>query len=124
VGPVVAARLSAPTLSVPDQDRHGAGGHDGQFTEKGVITDILPVTAMLPKEFQNTFQPTNRNRLAKIKVAAGARFPLNQKVSVTRPYFWTGAEARESGDIYFSGYLLLIARSGKTGAGGSSGNKS
>lgn len=35
---------------------------DGQFTEKGVITDILPVTAMLPKEFQNTFQPTNRNQ--------------------------------------------------------------
>ena len=59
---------------------------DGQFTEKGVITDILPVTAMLPQEFQNTFQPTNRNQLAKIKLASNARFPINQKVNVTRHF--------------------------------------
>ena len=68
---------------------------DGQFTEKGVITDILPVTAMLPQEFQNTFQPTNRNQLAKIKLASNARFPINQKVNVTRRYFWSSNEPAE-----------------------------
>lgn len=64
---------------------------DGQFTEEGVITDILPVTATLPKEFQNTFQPANRNQLAKIKLTSSARFPLNQKVTVKRPYPWSAA---------------------------------
>lgn len=34
---------------------------------------------------QNAIQPANRNQLAKVKLAANARFPLNQKVNVTRP---------------------------------------
>lgn len=58
---------------------------DGQHTALGTLADILPVTATLPKEFQNTFQPTDRNQLAKIKLAANAPFPLNQKVTVSRP---------------------------------------
>ena len=47
----------------------------------------LPLTATLPKEFQNTFQPLNRNQLAKIRLSRSASFPLNQKVSVTRSFF-------------------------------------
>ena len=60
---------------------------DGQNTESGVLSEILPVTATLPKEFQNTFQPSDRNQLAKVKLPGGSNFPLNQKVSVSRRYF-------------------------------------
>lgn len=59
---------------------------DGRHTAGGVITEILPVTATLPKEFQNTFQPQDRNQLAKIKLDPGTRFPLSQKVQVSRRY--------------------------------------
>lgn len=57
---------------------------DGRDVAEGVITEILPVTDTLPKEFQNTFQPSDRNQLAKIKLATPLAFPLNQKVSVSR----------------------------------------
>ena len=60
---------------------------DGQHTTPGKISEILPVTAMLPKEFQNTFQPTGRNQLAKIRLDPGSPFPLHQKVTVARSYF-------------------------------------
>ena len=59
---------------------------DGRHSEPGVVSEILPLTAMLPKEFQNTFQPTDRNQLAKIKFEQKSAFPLNQKVSVSRSY--------------------------------------
>ena len=59
---------------------------DGQHTSVGVVTDILPVTETLPKEFQNTFQPSDRNQLAKVKLPASSVFPLNQKVTVSRAY--------------------------------------
>ena len=57
---------------------------DGRDMADGFIAEILPVTDTLPKEFQNTFQPQDRNQLAKIKLASPATFPLNQKVSVSR----------------------------------------
>jgi multidrug resistance efflux pump len=60
---------------------------DGQHTENGVVSEILSVTATLPKEFQNTFQPSDRSQLAKVKLASGSHFPLNQKVNVSRFYF-------------------------------------
>jgi multidrug resistance efflux pump len=60
---------------------------DGQHTESGVVTDILPVTDTLPKEFQNTFQPSDRNQLAKVKLPATSVFPLHQKVTVSRAYW-------------------------------------
>lgn len=60
---------------------------DGQHTEKGTVTQILPLTDALPKEFQNTFQPSDRNQLAKVKLPANSRFPLHQKVSITESFF-------------------------------------
>jgi len=60
---------------------------DGPRTANGIIAEILPLTATLPKEFQNTFQPLNRNQLAKIRLSRSASFPLSQKVSVTRSFF-------------------------------------
>ena len=58
---------------------------DGQNTTTGVILEILPVTDALPKEFQNTYKPSDRNQLAKIKLEPAAiPFPLLQKVRVTR----------------------------------------
>lgn len=57
---------------------------DGRESAEGMITEILPVTDALPKEFQNTFQPLNRSQLAKITLAVPLSFPLNQKVSVSR----------------------------------------
>ncbi len=60
---------------------------DGKHTAAGVVTDILPVTDALPKEFQNTFQPSDRSQLAKISLPANAQFPLHQKVTVSRSYY-------------------------------------
>ena len=60
---------------------------DGQHTENGVVSEILSVTATLPKEFQNTFQPSDRSQLAKVKLTSDSHFPLNQKVNVSRFYF-------------------------------------
>lgn len=60
---------------------------DGQHTEKGVVTEILPLTDALPKEFQNTFQPSDRNQLAKVKLPRSSTFPLNQKVTVSESFF-------------------------------------
>ena len=57
---------------------------DGRDVATGTITEIFLVTDTLPKEFQNTFQPQDRNQLAKIKLASPSTFPLNQKVSVSR----------------------------------------
>jgi multidrug resistance efflux pump len=57
---------------------------DGRDVADGVIVEILPVTDTLPKEFQNTFKPSDRNQLAKIKLTTPSAFPLNQKVSVSR----------------------------------------
>jgi multidrug resistance efflux pump len=58
--------------------------NDGHSFAYGEIAEILPVTDALPKEFQNTFKPTDRNQLAKIDIEGGAPFPLKQKVYVTR----------------------------------------
>jgi multidrug resistance efflux pump len=57
---------------------------DGQYTENGVVTEILPLTDTLPKEFQNTFQPSDRNQLARVKLSATSVFPLHQTVTVSR----------------------------------------
>ena len=57
---------------------------DGRESANGAISEILPVTDALPKEFQNTFKPSDRNQLAKIKLEEPAAFPLNQKVEVSR----------------------------------------
>jgi multidrug resistance efflux pump len=57
---------------------------DGQHTEDGVITEILPLTDTLPKEFQNTFQPSDRNQLARVKLPPTSVFPLHQTVTVSR----------------------------------------
>lgn len=56
---------------------------DGREETTGVITEILPVTDMLPREFQNTFKPSDRSQLAKISLSSGGSFPLNQKVGVS-----------------------------------------
>ncbi len=60
---------------------------DGQHTEEGEVTEILPLTDTLPKEFQNTFQPSDRNQLAKVTLPANSVFPLHQKVIASRA-FW------------------------------------
>lgn len=57
---------------------------DGRDSTEGVVDEILPVTDTLPKEFQNTFKPSDRSQLAKIKIDDSGEFPLNQKVSVSR----------------------------------------
>jgi multidrug resistance efflux pump len=57
---------------------------DGRDIANGVVSEILPVTDTLPKEFQNTFKPSDRNQLAKIKLDGPSPFPLNQKVNISR----------------------------------------
>jgi multidrug resistance efflux pump len=63
---------------------------DGREVADGVVTEILPLTDTLPKEFQNTFKPSDRNQLAKIKITAQSPFPLNQKVTVSRHMPFSG----------------------------------
>ena len=79
--------LFAASLSLSHLRRDADANHGrSSITENGVVSKILSVTATLPKEFQNTFQPSDRNQLAKVKLAGGSQFPLNQKVNVSRPY--------------------------------------
>jgi multidrug resistance efflux pump len=59
----------------------------GRFSVPGVLTEILPVTEALAKEFQNTFKPTERSRLAKIRLLGKSPFPLLEKVSISARYF-------------------------------------
>ena len=58
----------------------------GQQTLGGRVVEVLQVTDKLPDEFQNTFQPAQRNQLARITIEDGGTFPLHTKVRVTRPY--------------------------------------
>ncbi len=59
---------------------------DGQHTMAGVIKEVLAVTSLLPKEFQNAFQQSGRSQLAKIKLPSPMPFPMLQKVRVSQPY--------------------------------------
>jgi multidrug resistance efflux pump len=60
---------------------------DGKNSMPGVLTEILPVTDALAKEFQNTFKPTDRSQLAKIRLLGDSPFPLQAKVWITARYF-------------------------------------
>jgi len=58
----------------------------GRLSATGIITDILPVTAALPKEFQNSFKPRDRSQLARIRFDEVPPFPLHAKVLLTLAY--------------------------------------
>lgn len=60
---------------------------DGRNQATGVVSEILPVTDALPREFQNTFKPRDRNQLAKIRFQSPPGFPLHDKVMIERRYF-------------------------------------
>lgn len=57
----------------------------GSTHATGVIEAVLPVTDELPPEFQSTFRPRDRGRLARIRFAGGDDrvFAVSQKVEVT-----------------------------------------
>jgi multidrug resistance efflux pump len=55
----------------------------GRNTATGVITQILPFTDALPKEFQNTFKPQDRSQLARIRLDQPGTFPLHEKVQLS-----------------------------------------
>jgi multidrug resistance efflux pump len=59
----------------------------GRNSVPGVLTEILPVTEALAKEFQNTFKPTDRSQLAKIRLLSKSPFPLHEKVAIGARYF-------------------------------------
>jgi hypothetical protein len=58
----------------------------GRQNAKGVIAEILPISDALPIEFQNTFQPQDRNQLAKIRLDGASPFPIGEKVRLSRVY--------------------------------------
>lgn len=60
---------------------------DGRHSIPGTLVELLPITDELAKEFQNTFKPTDRSQLAKIKLEAESPFPLHEKVSISARYF-------------------------------------
>jgi multidrug resistance efflux pump len=53
---------------------------------EGTISEILPVSAALPKEFQNAFKPQGRNQLAKIRFNGQTPFSISEKVTVSLDY--------------------------------------
>jgi multidrug resistance efflux pump len=59
----------------------------GRQDAKGVIAEILPISDALPIEFQNNFQPQDRNQLAKIRLDGVSSFPIGEKVRLSRIYF-------------------------------------
>lgn len=71
----------------------------GRHRDRGVISEILPLSDALPMEFQNTFRPRERNQLAKIMLSNPSRFPVLDKVEITRSYIWSsGLNARQQDD--------------------------
>lgn len=56
----------------------------GRESATGHISAILPVTGVLPKEFQNSFKPRDRNQLARIEFDGKPPFPLHEKVVIKR----------------------------------------
>jgi multidrug resistance efflux pump len=68
---------------------------DGHTSVDGVLTELLSVTDAFAKEFQSTFKPTERSRLAKISLVKDGNslssdempFPLNEKVTISTRYF-------------------------------------
>ncbi|WP_444959518.1 HlyD family secretion protein [Microbulbifer sp. VVAC002] len=60
----------------------------GRFKDKGVLVEMIPLSAALPQEFQNTFKPTSRNQLAKIVLLDPSKFPVNEKVTITLKIDW------------------------------------
>lgn len=60
---------------------------NGRLSATGIISDILPVADALPEEFQNTFQPRDRNQLARIRFDETPAFALQEKVRVGHRYF-------------------------------------
>ncbi len=53
----------------------------------GVIEEILPVSDALPREFQNTFKPRDRNQLARIRLDNPGVFPVFEKVTISVAFF-------------------------------------
>ncbi|WP_319529887.1 HlyD family efflux transporter periplasmic adaptor subunit [uncultured Cohaesibacter sp.] len=60
----------------------------GRSSEAGVIDAILPVSDMLPQEFQSNFKPRERSQLARIRFVEPPKFPLYEKVRVSGRYLW------------------------------------
>ena len=55
----------------------------GRVSSTGVISEILPVTGALPKEFQNSFKPRDRGQLARILFDNPPPFPVHEKIEIT-----------------------------------------
>jgi multidrug resistance efflux pump len=58
----------------------------GRWSATGYISEILPVTTVLPEEFQNHFRSRDRNQLARIRLEGDTPFPLHEKVLVTEAW--------------------------------------
>ena len=92
----------------------------GRYRDDGVITEILPVSDALPLEFQNTFEPRERNQLAKIHLSDPSQFPVSAKVEVTRKIdvislicrIWFNVSQTSGGDFCIKGDGLLKKSNG------------
>jgi multidrug resistance efflux pump len=58
---------------------------NGQDNATGVISEILPVSQTLPKEFQNAFRPNRTRQLARIDFAQSVDIPTFANVRISRP---------------------------------------
>jgi hypothetical protein len=61
----------------------------GLSTYRGYISRKLPVTAQLPKEFQDTIRPPARAQVIHIKFADGQQIPtLFAKLNISSASWW------------------------------------
>lgn len=59
----------------------------GRRSAHGVIDEILPVSGVLPDEFQQSFRPQDRSQLAKIRFEDEPEFSIGEKVTVSLRHF-------------------------------------
>ncbi len=57
----------------------------GRITAQGFIAKILPVSQLVPPEFQNTFKPDQTFQLVRVEFEGSSPFPTSANVLVTRP---------------------------------------
>lgn len=59
----------------------------GRFEAEGYIAEILPVSQVVPQEFQHAFRPDHARQLARIEFDNAPPFPTSASVKITLPFF-------------------------------------
>lgn len=93
--PYVLAYLP-PTYLFPLEEGMVVAVQSGRISAQGYIAEILPVSQLVPPEFQNAFKPDQAFQLVRVEIDGPSPFPTSANVLVTRPglkeKLWTRIE--------------------------------